>query len=77
MNIKPEQMGLIVNRAPDGKLSEGTREEVENRKLNLFGVVPSDELVYDYDCDGKAIVSLPEDSAIKVAIKEIAEKIGL
>ena len=77
LNIKPEQMGLIVNRAPDGKLSEGTREEVENRKLNLFGVVPSDELVYDYDCDGKAIVSLPEDSAIKVAIKEIAEKIGL
>ena len=77
LNIKPEQMGLIVNRAPDGKLSEGTREEVENRNLNLFGVVPSDELVYDYDCDGKAIVSLPEDSAIKVAIKEIAEKIGL
>ena len=77
LNIKPEQMGLIVNRAPDGKLSEGTREEVENRKLNLFGVVPSDELVYDYDCDGKAIVSLPEDSAIKVAMKEIAEKIGL
>ena len=77
LNIKPEQMGLIVNRAPDGKLSEGTREEVENRKLNLFGVVPGDELVYDYDCDGKAIVSLPEDSAIKVAIKEIAEKIGL
>ena len=77
LNIKPEQMGLIVNRAPDGKQSEGTREEVENRKLNLFGVVPSDELVYDYDCDGKAIVSLPEDSAIKVAIKEIAEKIGL
>ena len=77
LNIKPEQMGLIVNRDPDGKLSEGTREEVENRKLNLFGVVPGDELVYDYDCDGKAIVSLPEDSAIKVAIKEIAEKIGL
>ena len=77
LNIKPEQMGLIVNRAPDGKLSEGTREEVENRKLNLFGVVPGDELVYDYDCDGKAIVSLPEDSEIKVAIKEIAEKIGL
>ena len=77
LNIKPEQMGLIVNRAPDGKLSEGIREEVENRKLNLFGVVPGDELVYDYDCDGKAIVSLPEDSAIKVAIKEIAEKIGL
>ena len=77
LNIKPEQIGLIVNRAPDGKLSEGTREEVENRKLNLFGVVPGDELVYDYDCDGKAIVSLPEDSAIKVAIKEIAEKIGL
>ena len=77
LNIKPEQMGLIVNRAPDGKLSEGTREEVENRKLNLFGVVPGDELVYDYDCDGKAIVSLPEDSAIKVALKEIAEKIGL
>lgn len=77
LNIKPEKMGLIVNRAPNGELSEGTKEEIENRKLNLFGIVPSDELVYDYDCDGKAIVNLPEDSPIKVAIKDIAEKIGL
>ena len=37
LNIKPEQMGLIVNRAPDGKLSEGTREEVEEQLYEFMG----------------------------------------
>ncbi|MEE0777190.1 MAG: AAA family ATPase [Bacillota bacterium] len=77
LDIRPEKMGLIVNRAPNGVLNEGTKEEVEKRNLNLLGVVPSDELVYEYDCDGKAIVKLPEDSAIRNALKEIVAKLEL
>lgn len=39
-NMHPRQVGLIVNRAPDGKLNEGTREEIEKQGLHLLGVVP-------------------------------------
>ena len=31
LNFKPKQMGLIVNRAPDGKLDAGTMEEIQKR----------------------------------------------
>ena len=77
LEIKPDKMGLIVNRAPEGKLNDGTMEEVNNRKLNLLGVIPADDNVYEYDCDGKAIVSLPEDSPIRGALAEIISKLEL
>ena len=77
MDLRPGKMGLIVNRAPDGVLNDGTKEEIENCKLNLLGVVPADELVYEYDCDGKAIVKLPPDSPVRKAFQEIVAKLEL
>ena len=74
-NMHPRQVGLIVNRAPDGKLNEGTREEIEKQGLHLLGVVPQNETVYDYDCDGTPTVDLPEDSPVKKAIREIVDKL--
>lgn len=52
LNFKPKQMGLIVNRAPDGKLDAGTMDEIQKQGLHLFGVVPQSDEVYRYDCDG-------------------------
>ena len=51
--VRPH-IGLIINRAPEGKLNQGTMEEVEKQGLDLLGVIPQDEAVYEYDCDGKA-----------------------
>lgn len=76
-DMKPNKIGLIVNRAPNGQLSEGTKEEIEKQGLNLLGVVPQDEMVYEYDCDGKPVVSLPADSPVKKALREIVEKLEL
>ena len=73
-NMHPRQVGLIVNRAPDGKLNEGTREEIEKQGLHLLGVVPQNDTVYEYDCDGTPTVDLPEDSPVKKAIREIVDK---
>ena len=75
--MRPTQIGLIVNRAPNGVLSEGTKEEIEIQGLNLLGVVPQDEMVYQYDCDGKPTVQLPEDSPVRAALREIAAKLNL
>ncbi|MGI6094417.1 MAG: AAA family ATPase [Lachnospiraceae bacterium] len=76
-DMKPEKVGLIVNRAPNGQLSEGTKEEIEKQGLHLLGVVPQDEKVYEYDCDGKPVVTLPEDSPVKKALRDIVEKLEL
>ncbi len=75
-NMTPKTMGLIVNRAPGGKLNEGTMEEIEKQGLTLLGVVPHDEQVYEYDCDGKPTVSLPEDSPVRKAMDEIISKLS-
>lgn len=77
LNLKPQKMGLIVNRAPNGRLDTGTMEEIEKQGLNLLGVVPHDDMVYQFDCDGKPTVQLPADSPVRAALKEIVEKLGL
>ena len=77
LNLKPQKMGLIVNRAPEGTLDAGTMEEIEKQNLNLLGVVPHDDMVYQFDCDGKPTVQLPGDSPVRAALKEIVEKLGL
>ncbi len=77
LNFKPKTVGLIVNRALQGKLDEGTLEEVNKQGLNLLGVVPHDQNVYQYDCDGKPIVRLPKDSPVRSALHDIVQKLGL
>ena len=76
-DMHPRQIGLIINRAPGGVLNEGTKQEIENQGLHLLGIVPQDETVFDYDCEGKPTINLPEDSPVKKAIREIVDKLDI
>lgn len=75
LKLKVGQIFLIVNRAPEGKINEGTMEEINNQGLELLGVVPMDQMVYEYDTSGKPLVELPEDSLSKKALNDILSKI--
>ena len=75
--LNPDTVGLIINRAPDGKVNEGTMEEVRNQGLELIGVVPHSTEVYEYDCEGKPTVELPADSPVKLALHDIIDKLKL
>ena len=77
LNLKPGRMLLIVNRAPGGQLNAGVMEEIEKHGLTLAGVLPQDELVYEYDCDGRPSSRIPEDSPIKVALHKILDQLNL
>ena len=77
MELKPAQMGLIVNRAPDGKLDDGIMEEIGQHGLTLLGVLPQDESVYRCDCEGEPSAKLPESDPMKQALKGIMQSIGL
>ena len=76
LDLKPEKTGVIINRAPKGILDDGTRDEIEKQGLSLLGVIPQDEMVYRYDCDGRPLVELPEDSPVKKALYEILDGMG-
>lgn len=45
--------------------------------LDLLGVVPHDDLVYQYDCEGRPTVTLPMDSPVRKALREIVGRLGL
>ena len=75
MKLGAEKIVLIVNRAPNGELNEGIKEEIQNQELELIGVVPQDEQVYEYDCEGKATSKLPDSSIARAQVNIIAEKL--
>ena len=73
--LKPAVTGLIINRAPNGVVSEGTMDEVQTQGLTLLGVVPQSETVYEYDCDGIPTVKLPAQSEVRRALYSIMDQI--
>ena len=77
LGLKPGKMGLIVNRAPNGVLNAGVQEEIEKHGLTLFGVLPQDETVYEYDCEGKPSSQVPESAPVKQALAGIMNRLNL
>lgn len=77
LKLKPGVKKLIVNRAPDGILDDGIKDEIGKQNLDLVGVVPQDELVYRYDTDGRPSSSVPDDSPVKAALRGILQKLDL
>ncbi len=77
VGLKPIKSGLIINRAPGGVVNEGTMEEVRKQNLTLLGVVPQNDTVYEYDCDGKPTIQLPEDSPVREAVYGIMKELSV
>ena len=77
MAINPGQMGLIINRAPNGVLDEGVKAEIDKHGLKLIGVLPQDEAVYRCDCAGEPSAKLPQNDPMKTALREIMRSLGL
>lgn len=77
LEIKPGTMKLIVNRAPGGKLNAAVLEEIEKHKLDLVGVLPQDDTVFEFDCEGKPSAKVPQNNPVKVALSSIMAQLGL
>lgn len=75
LDIHPEKTKLIVNRAPSEKLADGILEEIDKQGLDLLGVVPHDETIYEYDAEGKPTCDLPSDSKARVAVEGLLDKL--
>ena len=77
LKLNPTEIHLIVNRAPNGKLDEGVLEEINKHELPLLGVLPHDNLVYEYDCEGKPTAFVPDETPVKEALLELMRKLDL
>lgn len=77
MRYEAFQSGSYYQPRAKSRTESGILEEIRNQGLDLIGVVPQDEAVYEYDCDGKPTVTLPEDNPMRKAAFEIFDKLGL
>jgi CO dehydrogenase maturation factor len=77
LKLPVKDVHLIVNRAPESTPAEGIVEEIEAQGLSLIGVLPQDEAVYQYDTEGKALVTLPLETPVRKALSEIIQKLKL
>ena len=77
LKLGASQVKLIVNRAPGGVLNDGVKEEIAKQGLDLIGVVPHDDTVYEFDAEGRPSVEVPEASPIKQAVHAIFDQLTL
>ncbi len=65
---------LIINRV-NGPLLAPVKEAVAAAGLNLAGHVPEDELISQYDIEGRPTIELPDDAKSVQALNEIFQTI--
>lgn len=58
VNIAVSRMGLIIGRSRAGE-TETLQTEIDKSGLELFGQIPYDPQVADYDLQGQALLQLP------------------
>lgn len=74
LKLEIKKQFLVINRAP-GPLETTLKEEVAQQGLELLGMVPVDEKVFEYDVKGLPIVTLPHGCEAVSAVDELMGKI--
>lgn len=72
LKLDIRRMALVVTRVRDG-LPENLRAIAEEANLEVAGVIPEDEMVREFDEQGKALADLPEDSSARRAVNQILD----
>jgi CO dehydrogenase maturation factor len=74
LNIGTKKSYLIINKTKEAP-SETVLDIIGKDGLELAGIIPEDNTVYEFDLKGKATVEMPENSAAIMAAYKIFDKI--
>ena len=69
------QKGLVVNRLKES--NQVVNERAQKLGLEMFGSIPEDENITEYELAGKPIIDLPDTSPSVEAVRGILKEIGL
>ncbi|MFO7951289.1 MAG: AAA family ATPase [Bacillota bacterium] len=70
------RMGLVINRSRDGEV-DTLAGEIEKSGLELFGEVPQDSQVAEYDLDARPLIKLPDDAKSVQGAKKLFDSLSL
>ncbi len=76
LKISVGKQFLVLNRAK-AEDSSKLSSHIKDVGIELAGVIPEDELIYEYDGEGKPLMELPLESKAVKAAKNIVEKLGI
>lgn len=65
---------VVINQAREAP-SDQAMEMIKKANLELIGTVPEDDVIYDYDFNGRPSIEMPEESKSVKAAFEIFDKI--
>ena len=74
LNIGVSKSYVVINMAKRAP-SEKALEMIKRSNLELIGTVPEDDLIYEYDFEGRPTFDIPEDSKSLKAAFDIFDKI--
>jgi len=74
LNIGVAKSYLIINQAKEAP-SDTVLDLIKDNGLELAGIIPEDDMVYEYDLEGRPTIELPEENKSVKAAFEIFEKI--
>lgn len=77
-NLKTEikRKYLVITKANQSDI-EVLKEEIEQTGIELAGIIPLDETLFEYDIKGSPLLQLPNDSKSVKAVYEILDKIKI
>lgn len=76
LSLDIKRMYLVVSKAVDDSV-EALREEIQRTGLELTGVIPLNEQVYEFDLLSKPLWGLPDDSPVVAAVAGIMKKVEI
>ena len=74
LNIGVGKSFLIVNQVRE-TISDQVMAIIEKEGLELAGIIPADDSIYEYDLTGRPTIELPEDNVAQQAAFKIFDKI--
>ncbi len=76
LSLNVKRVVLVVNRVQDGTSEDkALQSAIALQGVEFAGFVPTDELIFEYDLNGKPLVQLPADSKALTAIYGILDKL--
>jgi len=76
LDNKVGQIYAVANRVPE-PLDERIRQDLQNAGLRCLGVVPEDELVREFEAEGKPIYNLPDGSKAFKSVNDMVDKLQI
>jgi CO dehydrogenase maturation factor len=76
LNLNVKRVVLIVNRVQDETSRDPSLlQTIKQQNVEFAGFIPSDDLIFDYDLNGRPLVELPAGSKALMAFYDILDKL--